>query len=152
MLGLHPDSFTQCNHRVISLQKKCIEPLGESKSDYDIFAGLAERMGVGPVFTDGGKTDLDWVKQVFHATDLPKHVTWEEFEKKGYFVVPMDKPEITPAMRWFAEGRKKDTQDWGPRPRTSRWPSKDWRPPCGQDRIRGTSLNASIRTMPSARR
>jgi anaerobic selenocysteine-containing dehydrogenase len=114
--GYIPHSFTQCNHRVISLQMKCIEPEGESKSDYDIFAALAHKMGVGEVFTDGGKTELDWVKQVFHATDLPKHITWEQFAKKGYFVVPMDKRKSTPAMRWFAEGRKKDTNDWGPRP------------------------------------
>ena len=27
--GYIPDSYTQTNHRVITLQKKCIEPLGE---------------------------------------------------------------------------------------------------------------------------
>ena len=73
---------------MIVLQKKCIEPLGESKSDYEIFAGLAKRLGVYGAFTMGGKTELDWVKQIFHATDLPKVITWEEFEKKGYYVVP----------------------------------------------------------------
>ena len=31
----HP--FTACNHRIITLQHKAIEPLGESKSDYEIF-------------------------------------------------------------------------------------------------------------------
>ena len=29
--------YSMNNHRVISLQHKCIEPLGESKSDYEIF-------------------------------------------------------------------------------------------------------------------
>ena len=37
--GYGPHKFDQCNHRTIVFQKKCIEPLGESKSDYDIFAG-----------------------------------------------------------------------------------------------------------------
>ncbi|MGA3128423.1 MAG: molybdopterin-dependent oxidoreductase [Candidatus Korobacteraceae bacterium] len=117
--GYIAHSFTMCNHRVISLQMKCIEPLGESKSDYDIFAALADRLGVGGAYTDGGKTELDWVKQVFHATDLPKKITWEEFFKKGYYVVPQnpkDKEHPTPALRWFAEGRAIDTADWGPRP------------------------------------
>ncbi len=68
--GYIPDNFNQTNHRVIVLQKKCIEPLGESKSDYDIFAMVAERMGVGDVFTDGGRDEYDWVKHYFHATDL----------------------------------------------------------------------------------
>ena len=40
-------SFTQCNHRVAVLQHKCIEPLGESKSDFQIFLDLAKRLGVG---------------------------------------------------------------------------------------------------------
>ena len=41
--GYIPDTFIQTNHRVISLQKKCIEPLGESKSDYEIFAFIARQ-------------------------------------------------------------------------------------------------------------
>jgi anaerobic selenocysteine-containing dehydrogenase len=65
----------------------------------------------------GGKDEYDWVKDYFHATDLPNNITWEEFEKKGYYVVPFPKDhKSTPAMRWFAEGRKKDTPDWGPAP------------------------------------
>jgi trimethylamine-N-oxide reductase (cytochrome c) len=98
---------------------KCIEPVGESKSDYEIFSGLAERLGLGGAYTDGGKTELDWVKQIFHATDLPTKITWEEFFKKGYYVVPQnpkDKDNPTVALRWFAEGRPIDTDDWGPRP------------------------------------
>ena len=118
--GYLPDTQIMCNHRVITLQKKCIEPLGESKPDYEIFAELSKRLGVYDLFTDGGKTDLDWVKQTFHATDLPKYVTWEEFEEKGYFVVPNEDREPTPALRWFAEGRKKDTPDWGPHPADTR--------------------------------
>ena len=115
--GYIPDNHNQTNHRVIVLQKKCIEPLGESKSDYEIFAAVAERMGIGDLFTEGGMDEYDWCKAYFHATDLPKNITWEEFEKKGYYVVPLpDDHKSTPAMRWFAEGRKRDTPDWGPRP------------------------------------
>ncbi len=115
--GYIPDNYIQTNHRVIVFQKKCIEPLGESKSDYDIFAAVCERMGIGDLYTDGGRDEHDWCKLYFAATDLPKHITWEEFEKKGYFVVPFPEDHVsTPAMRWFAEGRVRDTPDWGPRP------------------------------------
>ena len=72
-------------------QKKCIEPLGESKSDYDIFAMFADRLGIGDIFTMGGKDESSGSRTYFHASDLPKHITWEEFEKKGYFVVPFPK-------------------------------------------------------------
>lgn len=105
------------NHRVIVLQKKCIEPLGESKSDYAIFAELSKRLGVWDLFTDGGKTELDWVKQMFHASDLPTAISWEDFEKKGYYVVPPPKGrKPTPALRWFAEDRRRDTPEAGPHP------------------------------------
>jgi len=114
--GYIPDTFTQTNHRVITLQQKCIEPLGESKSDYDIFCELAKRLDILDLYTMG-KDEYQWVKDYFQATDLPKHITWEEFEKKGYFVVPFPKDhKSTPALRWFAEGRRRDTSDWGPFP------------------------------------
>ena len=41
--GMH--KFEQVNHRLIVLEQKCIEPLGESKSDYEIFSLLAEQAG-----------------------------------------------------------------------------------------------------------
>ncbi len=113
--GYGTHKFDQVNHRLIVLQKKCIEPLGESKSDYEIFSLLADRLGVGHIYTEGGHTDLDWVKRMFHASDLPKRISWEDFEKKGYYMVPVPEDhEPTPALRWFAEDREKDTPDWGP--------------------------------------
>jgi trimethylamine-N-oxide reductase (cytochrome c) len=116
-LGYIPDSTSQVNHRVISLQKKCIEPLGESKSDYDIFALLSEKLGLYDVFTEGGLTEIDWAKRMFDASDLPGHISWDDFCDKGYFVVPMPEDyESTPALNWFAEDRKKDTPDPGPPP------------------------------------
>jgi len=113
--GCH--SFSQVNHRVIVLQKKCIEPLGQSKSDYDIFSLLADRLGLGGLYTEGGQSDLDWVKRIFQASDVSSRVSWEEFEKKGYYVVPFPADHhSTPALRWFAEDRERDTPDWGPLP------------------------------------
>jgi len=113
--GYIPHSSYGTNHRTVVLQQKCIEPLGESRSDYDIFAMVAKRLGFYDKYTQGGLTDLDWVRSLFEVTDLPKYISWEEFEKKGYFVIPVPKPyKSTPSLRWFAEGRKKDTPDWGP--------------------------------------
>jgi molybdopterin guanine dinucleotide-containing S/N-oxide reductase-like protein len=111
--GLHKASGL--NHRIIVLQKKCIEPLGESKSDYEIFALAARKLGFYEKFTGEGLSEKEWVRRMFDASDLPKYVSWEQFERKGYFVVPMPSAyKMTPALRWFAEGRKKDTPDTGP--------------------------------------
>ncbi|MEM1587279.1 MAG: molybdopterin-dependent oxidoreductase [Candidatus Bathyarchaeia archaeon] len=113
--GYIPHSSCGNNHRIIVLQMKCIEPLGESKSDYQIFAELAKRLGFYDEFTERGMTELDWVRRMFNISDLPKYISWEEFKRKGYFVVPLPKPyRSTPALRWFYEGRPRDTPDWGP--------------------------------------
>jgi anaerobic selenocysteine-containing dehydrogenase len=44
-----------CNHRVIVYQQKCIEPLGDSKSDYEIVCLVAEKLGLLEKYT-GGKS------------------------------------------------------------------------------------------------
>jgi trimethylamine-N-oxide reductase (cytochrome c) len=93
---------------MVVLQHKCIEPLGESKSDYQIFLEILHRMGLGALYSEGC-SEIDWVKRVFDSSDLPKHVGWREFVRKGYFVVPPE-PEATrdPVyFRWYAEiGRR----------------------------------------------
>jgi len=107
--GYHTN--TAVNHRVIVYQKKCIEPLYESKSDYQILTELAERMGIKEEYTEGNSEE-DWIKIVFDNSDLPKYISFEDFKKKGYFVVPIpENYKPTPALRWFYEGRECDTPD-----------------------------------------
>jgi anaerobic selenocysteine-containing dehydrogenase len=110
-------SFNQTNSRVMVLQHKCIEPLGESKSDFQIFLEISKRLGLGTVFSEGS-TELDWCKRLFDGTDLPDAIAWEEFAKKGYYVVPAPKEEQRDPVsyRWFAEGRAKDTPEPTPAP------------------------------------
>jgi molybdopterin guanine dinucleotide-containing S/N-oxide reductase-like protein len=101
-----------CNFRIVVRQKKCIDPLWESKPDYEILSLLADRLGMKEEYTDGGKTDIDWAKAYYGISDLPKIMSWEEFEKKGYVVIsPGDDYQSTPALRWFYEGRNCDTPD-----------------------------------------
>jgi molybdopterin guanine dinucleotide-containing S/N-oxide reductase-like protein len=97
------------NHRVIIYQHKCIEPLWESKPDYEIYTELAERMGIKDEYTEGHSID-DWNRIVFDKSDLPKYVTFDEFKEKGYFVVPCrpDDEEPIVSFRWFYEGRDAD--------------------------------------------
>ena len=110
-------SFDSLNHRVIAVQHKCIEPLGESKSDYQIFQDILGRLGLASVFTEGCD-ELGWVKRMFDSSDLPKHISWKKFLKKGYFVVPAEKEELRAPvnMRWFSEGRRKDVPEPHPLP------------------------------------
>ena len=107
----------QVNHRVAVLQHKCIEPLGESKSDYDIFRELANRLGLGAYFSEG-MSELDWARRMFEGSDLPRRISWKKFLRKGYYVVPPPPERLRSpvAYRWFYEGRKKDLPEPHPLP------------------------------------
>jgi anaerobic selenocysteine-containing dehydrogenase len=118
--GYLPHGFNNLNHRVIALQHKCIEPLGESKSDYEIFSLVLQRLGLGAMFTEGC-SELDWCKRVFDSSDVAKQVSWAEFCRKGYHVVPAEQEALRAPVqfRWFAEGRTKDICEALPLP--SQW-------------------------------
>jgi trimethylamine-N-oxide reductase (cytochrome c) len=110
-----------CNHRVILYQKKAVGPLFESKSDYWIFTQLAERLGVKEEYTEGN-TEEDWCEKMFYSSEVSKLVSFEDFKKKGYYVVGLPEGyKYTPAFRWFFESRPCDTPDWmNPRRGTDR--------------------------------
>jgi len=110
--------YSMNNHRVISLQHKCIEPLGESKSDYDIFLAIAEKLDLGAVYSEGGNSEYEWCKRAFDSSDMARHISWRRFLKKGYFVVPPEPvgSRAPTAYRWFYEGRKKDVPEPYPLP------------------------------------
>lgn len=115
--GYIQHSFTQCNHRVAVLQHKCIEPLGESKSDYQIFYDISLKLGIASPYSEGS-SELDWCKRYFEATDLPDAISWRKFLKKGYYVVPAPSEALrdTVSYRAFAEDRLKDTPELAPLP------------------------------------
>ncbi|MCC7038938.1 MAG: molybdopterin-dependent oxidoreductase [Burkholderiales bacterium] len=116
--GYGHHNYNQLNHRVITLQHKCIEPLGESKSDFRIFLELAQRLGLSAYFGEA-KTELQWCREQFLSSDLSKVISWKEFLRKGYYVVPAEHKQENRApasMRWFAEGRKKDVPEPSPLP------------------------------------
>jgi len=105
------------NHRVAIMQHKCIDPLGESRSDYEIFATILTKMGLGALYTEGC-TELDWCKRVFDSSDIAQHVKWKDFVRKGYYVLPAAEEKLRepPYFRWYAEGRTKDVPEPMPMP------------------------------------
>jgi molybdopterin guanine dinucleotide-containing S/N-oxide reductase-like protein len=107
----------QLNHRVIVFQAPAIAPLGESRSDYWIFTEICKRLGLANYFNEG-MNEIDWVKRLFDASDLPKHVAWKDFIRKGYYVVPAEKEKLRApvSFRWFWENRKKDVPEAHPLP------------------------------------
>jgi anaerobic selenocysteine-containing dehydrogenase len=69
--------------------EKCIEPLGESRSDYEAVCAVAEKLGLLDIFT-GGKTAEEWVRICYEYSGVQEKMSYEEFRKKGYYVIPND--------------------------------------------------------------
>ena len=107
----------QLNHRVIIFQAPAIEPLGESKSDYWIFTEVSKRLGLANYFNEG-INEIDWVRRHFDASDLPELISWKDFVKRGYVVLPAEKEKLRApvSFRWFWENRKKDVPEAHPLP------------------------------------
>lgn len=61
-------------------QDKAIEPVGESKSDYEIHRLIGQRLGLEKVFPPVD----DWLKTAFEGTlaSTKFAITWDEFKKK----------------------------------------------------------------------
>ncbi len=78
---------------------KCVEPIGESKSDYEIVCMIAERLGLLEKVTEG-KSIEEWIKYGFDNSGVSQFMSYEEFKEKGYFVAPVN-PEWERSKKKF---------------------------------------------------
>jgi len=70
-------------------EEKCIESIGESKSDYEIVCMIAERFGLLEEYTEG-KSIEDLIKIGYETSGVQDMISWEELKEKGYYVIPTD--------------------------------------------------------------
>jgi molybdopterin guanine dinucleotide-containing S/N-oxide reductase-like protein len=78
------------NYRVLNYEAKCIEPLGESRSDYDIVCLIAEKLGLLQEYT-GGRSIEDLIKFGFdHCGGADKYISYEKWKENGYWIAPTD--------------------------------------------------------------
>ena len=84
---------------------KVIEPLGESKSDFQVFTELAYRLGFGPAynprasreyFLNPDKTDEEYLAAWWDNVQHHQNVTmsWEEFKKRGVYKFKLGQPHV----------------------------------------------------------
>jgi len=95
---------------VVVYEKKCIEPVASQNPTWR-FTLLAERLGFKDDYTDGGKTEEDWIRTQYDVSDLPKHISYEDFKKKGYLWSPFPKTISPACLPLVYEGRRRDTPD-----------------------------------------
>lgn len=82
----------------VILQPKLVEPPGECRSDYQICAALADRLGIGPAFREG-RDERAWVEYCldeFRRLRFPELPSLDEFleQNLGAWTRPVDKPAI----------------------------------------------------------
>jgi len=87
--------------RYIIAMKRAIDPVGEARDDYDIFSGIADRLGAKEKFTEG-RSAAAWQRHLYDASrerarnfdlELPP---FEAFWSEGY--VEMPPPDEPPVM------------------------------------------------------
>ena len=83
------------SRQYIVAMKRVIDPVGGARNDIDMLADIAQRLGVGPKFTEG-KSEMDWLRSFYavaqeqasaQSIEMP---AFDEFWHKGYveFSIP----------------------------------------------------------------
>ncbi len=80
--------------------EKCIEPVGEARNDFDIFAAIAERLGFADAYTEG-RDEMEWLCHIYNVVrqqaaeqkqELPD---FDSFWEQGHYEFPRpDKPVV----------------------------------------------------------
>ena len=86
-----------------------IDPIGESKTDYEVSLEVAKKLGLEEKYT-WGRTVEDWMKYGYETRNLQElsGMTWEEFKEREFWALPYDpdwekKLEDKPGARGFYE-------------------------------------------------
>ncbi|MFC1902175.1 molybdopterin dinucleotide binding domain-containing protein, partial [Chloroflexota bacterium] len=89
---------------LIYREGQCIEPIGDSMSDYEVVGEVAKKLGLYEKYTEG-KTVEEWIKYGYETSGAKSMVSWEELNEKGYYIVPMrtDWQKDTVGIRDFYE-------------------------------------------------
>ena len=98
--------------RGVLLEDRAIEPLGESKSDYEAVGEVAKKLGLYEQYTEG-MTIPQRIKECYELSNMKSVISWEEFQEKKYFIIPTD-PEwekVPSGLRQFYEDPEKHPLD-----------------------------------------
>lgn len=85
-------------YEAIFPEGKCIEPIGESKSDYEIVCMIAERLGLLEEVTEG-KSIEEWIRFGFDKSGVSEFISYDEIQEKGYYVIPTNPEWQKPKMK-----------------------------------------------------
>lgn len=96
------------SNRYIVSMHRVVEPVAESRTDYDIFTQLSKRLAFEQGFTEG-KTEMDWIRSFYEAgrkSATAQHIAMPDFDtfwSKGY--VEFEVPEASRKFVRYADFR-----------------------------------------------
>ncbi len=93
----------------VMLCEKAIEPIGESKSDFECVLEVAKKLGLEQQVSEG-LTTADIQHKIFGYMGLEKFITWEEFKEKKYYLynTAEDWEKDVPGFRKFHDDPEKN--------------------------------------------
>lgn len=96
--------YMQSFYSMLLIEGQAVDPVGESKSDYEAVGEVAKKLGLYERYT-GGKSIEEWMKTGYETSGVAGMVSWEELNEKQYFVVPTDPNwrQTPPGIRPFLE-------------------------------------------------
>jgi anaerobic selenocysteine-containing dehydrogenase len=107
----HEDIIAVNHTDIVGLlyQDRCIEPVGESRSDYEIHRLIAEKLGLGEAFPPPEEA----LRKAFEKTLAAKMMSWEEFKRRKVVIYDCPTPEeweeikrkynVKPGLTWYYE-------------------------------------------------
>lgn len=91
-----PPSYVGLRNAIFT--QKCVDPIGESKTDLQVYTELANRLGYGEYYIEGNNEE-SLLQKMYARTSIP--LSYDEFKEKGYYVWPQ--PENYEECKQFKE-------------------------------------------------
>ncbi|MBL0419205.1 molybdopterin-dependent oxidoreductase [Ramlibacter sp. AW1] len=90
------DIACSARDNLIAPSHRIVQPWGESRNDHDIFADLAQRLGVGPAFTEG-RDEEAWLRHLY--AQAAERARGAGFELPGFDAFWAGDPIVLPVAR-----------------------------------------------------
>src|SRR5690606_4980805 len=102
---------TYSNDRIYAM-KKIVDPIGDSRNDWDIFADLADLIGMRIPYVEEEQFPeyIDIIKLAYSRTTASQTTSFEEFWEKGYALQPYPQE----ARKWVRHGSFHDDPEANP--------------------------------------
>jgi molybdopterin-containing oxidoreductase family molybdopterin binding subunit len=77
----------------VQLRRRAVSPVGESRSDYEIFAGLCEQLGFGEYWRESGE---EVCRRLIKGNTDPRvaAVDWDRLVEDGVALIPIERPHV----------------------------------------------------------